>query len=301
MPRHSIVAGGESTQRWFAPIQRFLKSGRGDMEHMNRLAKVGAELLGGDLVEARELGGGDLSPILRISLIDGREAVVKSGPAPAIEAAMLRAIAASGAPAPAVLAASDEALVLEVLPAGGGVGGAWESLGSALAVLHTARGDRYGWPDEYAFGAVPIANAWSGEWPAFWAERRLLVHLAHVPRSLARRVEALAAGLGDRLPARPAPTLLHGDLWGGNVLVDGRRVSGLIDPACYYGHSEVDLGMLTLFDRPGSAFFESYPALEPGHEERLDIYQLWPALVHLRLFGRGYEPMVDRLLSRLGV
>jgi fructosamine-3-kinase len=90
-------------------------------------------------------------------------------------------------------------------------------------------------------------------------------------------------------------------MWGGNVLVAGKKVSGLIDPACYYGHVEVDLGMLTLFDRPDAAFYDAYGRLEPGLEERLTIYRLWPALVHLRLFGSGYRPMVERFLSAAGV
>lgn len=144
---------------------------------------------------------------------------------------MLRAIAASGAPAPAVLAVSDEALVIELLPTGGSLSQAWASLGLVLARLHATSGVRYGWPRDYAFGPVAIANGWTEDWPYFWAERRLLVHLAHLPSALVRRVEALAADLPNRLPARPTPAFLHGDLWGGNILVAGARVNGLIDPA----------------------------------------------------------------------
>jgi fructosamine-3-kinase len=84
---------------------------------------------------------------------------------------------------------------------------------------------------------------------------------------------------------------------GGNILVTGDQVSGLIDPACYHGHTEVDLAMLGLFDQPNAAFYEAYGSLEPGHDERTPIYRLWPALVHLRLFGTGYRPMVERLLQ----
>jgi len=268
---------------------------------MNTLAETGAALIGGVLRRAESLSGGDLSQIVRITLAGGREAIVKNGPAPRTEAAMLKAIAASGAPAPAVLGVSDEALVLELLPTGGALHAAWPSLGTALATLHRATGERYGWPQDYAFGPLTIANGRTDDWPRFWAERRLIVHLAHLPSSLARRVEALAADLPNRLPARPKPVLLHGDLWGGNVLVAGSRISGLIDPACYYGHAEVDLGMLTLFDRPDGAFYDAYGPPEPGLEERLVIYRLWPALVHLRLFGGGYRPMVERFLSDTGV
>jgi fructosamine-3-kinase len=268
---------------------------------MNALAQAGAALLGGTILRAEVLGGGDLSQIVRIELADGREAIVKNGPSPRTEAAMLKAIAASGAPAPAVLGANDEALALELLPTEGSLHNAWASLGKALATLHRATGERYGWPDDYAFGRLAIPNGWADDWPRFWAERRLLIHLAHLPPSLARRIEQLSADLPSRLPARPRPALLHGDMWGGNVLVAGHRVSGLIDPACYYGHSEVDLGMLTLFDRPGAAFYDAYSPLEPGHEERLVIYRLWPALVHLRLFGSGYRSMVERFLTDTGV
>lgn len=265
------------------------------------LALRGAALLGGALAEARRLPGGDLSVCLGIRLADGRAAVVKSGPDPREEAAMLAAIAASGAPAPAVLAVDDAALVLERLSETGAGAGAPADLGRVVARLHAARGERYGWPADYAFGPVTIANGWSDDWPVFWGERRLLCHAGHVPLALMRRLECLAADLANRLPARPLPALLHGDLWGGNVLCDGDRVAGLIDPACYHGHAEVDLAMLTLFGRPGPGFRAAYGAPEPGEAERAPIYRLWPALVHLRLFGASYRGMVEGFLDEAGV
>jgi fructosamine-3-kinase len=268
---------------------------------MTALAATGARLFGGVLRRAEPLAGGDLSQILRVELADGRTAIVKSGPAPETEAAMLQAIAAAGVPAPRVLAANADALVIEELPSGGSLRSAWGSLGAVLARLHETLGTRYGWPVDYAFGPVAIENAFADEWPRFWGERRLAANALHIPGPLARRVERLAADLANRLPARPEPSLLHGDLWGGNVLVDGDHVSGLIDPACYFGHCEVDLAMLTLFDRPNAAFYDAYGALEPGAEERLVIYRLWPALVHLRLFGSGYRGMVESMLTAAGV
>ena len=154
---------------------------------MNKLAEIGAALLGGAFHHGEAIHGGDLSEIQWIALADGRKAIVKNGPAPTTEAAMLRAIAASGAPAPAVLAVSDEALVIELLPTGGSLSKAWASLGLVLARLHATSGARYGWPRDYAFGPVAIANGWTEDWPYFWAERRLLVHLPHLPSALARR------------------------------------------------------------------------------------------------------------------
>jgi fructosamine-3-kinase len=268
---------------------------------VSTLAQQGAALLGGTLRRSEDLGGGSLSRLVRIALDDGREAIVKTGPSPEMEAGMLRAIRAAGAPAPAVLAADGNILVLEVLPNDGGLGSAWADLGRVLARLHGAKGERYGWAADYAFGPVAIANRWNDDWPLFWAENRLLVNIPHVGAGMARRLERLSVDLPNRLPRRPAPSLLHGDLWGGNVLVSGRSVSGLIDPACYHGHGEVDIAMLVMFDHPPAAFFSAYGPLPHGRNERLAIYRLWPALVHLRLFGGGYRPMVERLLSELGV
>ncbi len=268
---------------------------------MTGMAEAAAALLGGTLRKAQPLASGDLSDLLLVSLEDGREAVVKGGPSPRAEAEMLRAIAATGAPAPAVLGVDDEVLAIERLPDNGTLGRAARSLAEAVRTMHAATGPRYGWHENYAFGSVAIENGWADQWPLFWAERRLLAHVRHIPPDLTRRVSKLAADLPDRLPETPPASLLHGDLWGGNVLVSGNAVSGLVDPACYYGHAEVDLAMLSLFGRPGRAFFEAYGPLEPGHEERLPVYQLWPALVHLRLFGGGYRGMVEGLLDAAGV
>lgn len=263
------------------------------------LARRAAALLGSELAQFRRLTGGDLSDCLLIRLTDGREAVAKSGPAPSTEAEMLAAIAATGAPAPAILAVDDTVLVLQRLPDQGGSAPA--ELGRAVARLHAARGGLYGWRTDYAFGPVAIENAWCEDWPAFWGERRLLCHTPHLPPALVQRLQKLVDDLPNRLPARPRPALLHGDLWGGNVVYDGGRVAGLIDPACYHGHAEVDLAMLTLFGRPGPGFREAYGAPEPGEVERVAIYQLWPALVHLRLFGAGYRGLVEGLLKVAGV
>jgi fructosamine-3-kinase len=268
---------------------------------VDALAEAGVRLLGAELRRAVAVHGGALSQIVRIELADGRAALVKTGQSTLTEAAMLDAIAESGAPAPTVLAADEHVLVMEVLPSGGSLHAAWGSLGRVLARLHTETGTRYGWANDYAFGSVAIANAWHDSWPAFWAERRLLIHAAEIGSRTARRLEALALDLDNRIPSAPEPVLLHGDLWGGNVVVAGRDISGLVDPACYYGHCEVDIAMLTLFDSPSSAFFDAYGPFETGFDERLRIYQLWPALVHLRLFGGGYQSMVDGLLSASGV
>lgn len=260
-----------------------------------------AELLGRPVQTWRALSGGDLSAVLHLDFSDGGAAVVKTGPKPTAEAAMLTAIRAAGAAAPRVLAVSDRVLVLEALPEGGGPDpSGWAALGHDLARLHGATGSRYGWAEDFAFGAVAIPNDWTDNWAEFWAKRRLLPECASLPPAFARRLEVLAVALPDRLPAHPPAALLHGDLWAGNVLAAQGRYSGLIDPACYYGHAEVDFAMLHLFGSPAPALQAAYGPGEPGAADRRAIYQIWPAIVHVRLFGAGYHRMLDGLLTQAG-
>ena len=259
-----------------------------------------ARLLGSGLQRSAPLRGGDLSHLEKITLEDGRVAVVKTSAAAHIEAAMLRVLAEAGAPVPDVLAVSEDFLVLSFIGTSGQLEDAWEDVGRALARLHLATGERYGWNRNYAFGLVKIENGSSDDWPAFFAERRLLVHVPYVPLPLARRIENLARDLPNRLPKHPRAALLHGDCWGGNVLVSRDRLAAFIDPACYYGHAEVDIAMLGLFNRPGDAFERGYGTPEPGAANRMPIYRLWPALVHLRLFGGTYRNMVVTQLSSAG-
>lgn len=266
---------------------------------MNELAAAVEAMLSLGVVGTRPLAGGDLSAVHRVTLADGRTIVAKQGARVAAEARMLGAIRAQGAPAPEVLGVAGEVMLLERLPGSGGVGAAWDELARALGRLHRDDARRYGWDEDYAFGPVAIPNGWSHDWPSFWAARRLRCHLPHLPAALAPRVAALADRAGELLPARPPAALLHGDLWGGNVLAEGAAVRGLIDPACYHGDREVDVAMLTLFDAPPERFFDALD-LAPGWRARLPVYRLWPLLVHVRLFGGGYVGSAAAALEALG-
>jgi fructosamine-3-kinase len=260
-----------------------------------------AEICGAEVAAIERMAGGDLGGAVRVRLADGRGVVAKQGPLVDREARMLHAIRETGAPAPEVLGVRGDLLLIELLPADGNPSDAtWASLAAVLARLHRGTGDGYGWPEDYAFREVAIPNRQSDNWPGFWATNRLLNNLPHVAPSLAPRVERLCADLANRLPDRPRASLLHGDLWGGNILLSQDGVSGLIDPACYLGDREVDFAMLSLFDRPPDAFFEQ-ASLDPGWRERREIYRLWPLLVHLRLFGHSYFGSVSGCLDRLGV
>lgn len=258
--------------------------------------------LGAEVTGETALHGGDLSSVVALDLADGRRVVAKRSPVVEAEARMLRALALAAVPVPEVLHAEGGLLLLERLDEAAPSPEGWAALGSALRALHGITAPAPGWPEPYAFGRIGIANDPAPDWPAFWAERRLMSAPSALPPDLGRRIEALAARLRDLLPAAPAYALLHGDLWSGNLLFGpGGRVH-LIDPACYHGHAEVDLAMLHLFGQPDAAFAPAYgPPLEPGWKERRHVYSLWPAIVHLRLFGASYRGMVERHLSALGI
>ena len=260
-----------------------------------------AELTGVPEERLARLAGGNLSELLLVPRDDGAPLVAKSGPSLATEAAMLRALAAAGVPAPAVEAEHEGVLLLAHVENDGLFSPhAWRDIGTELRKLHARTAETYGWPLDHALGTVALDNRESRDWPRFWGEQRLVAAASLLDRPWRERVDRLAARLPELLPAAPPAALLHGDLWSGNILVRSGRLAALIDPACYHGHAEVDLAMLRLFDTPPDAFYDAYGAPDEAADDRLPLYQLFPALVHLRLFGATYAPTVDRLLAAVG-
>jgi len=268
---------------------------------MTAFARRVAALTGLPEQRLERLAGGDLSEALLVRRPDGRCSVAKRDLSAGAEAAMLRAIAAAGIPAPGVEGEHDGVLLLGHIPNDRVFSpAAWADVGSALRRLHDHEGEQYGWPADYQIGTVALDNRERRDWPGFWAEQRLAATAAVLDRPWRERIGRLAGRAAEIAPSAPRPALLHGDLWSGNILVAEGRLAALIDPACYHGDAEVDLAMLTLFDSPGPTFWEAYGPLDPGWEERRPFYQLFPALLHLRLFGDTYAGMVDRLLTLLG-
>ena len=271
--------------------------------------------LGCRIAELRRVAGGDLNDAYAAWLDDGRRVFIKTAPdaAPgafAAEAAGLRWIGAApdGPDVPGVLAVVDPPdgsprfLVLSWIEHGYGRAMDEEALGRGLAALHRAGAPAHGAPppgapDGLRLGPLTLPAGTASTWPEAYAEFRLLP----VARRAADRGTLAPNGLAavervcERLPelAGPPepPARLHGDLWGGNVLADADGVPHLIDPAAYGGHREIDLAMLRLFGGPDercfAAYAEAYP-LADGHRERVELWQLFPLLVHALLFGGGY-------------
>jgi protein-ribulosamine 3-kinase len=180
------------------------------------------------------------------------------------------------------------------------------ALGAALARLHAVTGPAFGWHRASYLGGTPQDNAWGRSWPAFWCQRRL----APMLERLAGRAPGLCAR-GQRLVERvvplfaghhPVPSLLHGDLWGGNwgALSGGRPV--VFDPAVYFGDRETDLAMTRLFGGFGPAFYAAYQAewpSAPGATVRGQLYNLYHLLNHCLLFGGGYGAQAEDCIALL--
>ncbi len=181
----------------------------------------------------------------------------------------------------------------------------YERLGRQLAQLHQTSAERFGWDTDNFIGSLPQENTWQSAWTEFYITKRLMPqfamarHAGLLSKEEIHGEDVLYHTLGDLL-GDVAPSLLHGDLWGGNYLIAKDGTPYLIDPAVYYGHSEVDLAMSRLFGGFGNRFYEAYAEVippAPGAGERNDIYQLYYLLVHLNLFGGAYRSGVLRIVK----
>jgi protein-ribulosamine 3-kinase len=243
------------------------------------------------------------------------EGLAELGRAAAVRVPRVLAVGRADAPRAGSSSAESGAafLVLEWIDLSGGTRAAEAQLGAQLARQHRRVAPACGWHRDNTIGSTPQPNAWDRDWIAFFRERRLrhqldlARHNGHRDRLQQRGAELLERMDGLFDSHRPAASLLHGDLWGGNWGVDAAGEPVIFDPAVYYGDREADLAMTRLFGGFGSAFREAYEAawpLDPGAELRSTLYNLYHILNHLNLFGGGYgrqaESMIDRLLAALG-
>ena len=285
------------------------------------------ELGRGAPVSLVPVSGGCIAAAAIAGFADGSDVFVKTAQKVpglfAAEAQGLRELAAAAAiRVPRVLAVGEDGLVLERIREGPKPAGFFEAFGRAFAALHRHRGPACGFRQDNFIGATPQPNRppdgdWGearpegtepgSRWPAFFIDRRLRFQA----KLAANRSGGAALGkMLDRAERRIAvlleaatepPSLLHGDLWGGNYLVDAHGKPVLIDPAVYYGHREADLAMTRLFGGFAPAFYAAYHEvmpLAPGHEARSPVYQLYHVMNHFNLFGGGYLEQAKRMLER---
>ena len=228
----------------------------------------------------------------------------------AAEADGLAALAGAGARVPAPVCSGEggeEAfLVLEYLEMRGS--GDYAELGRALALVHAVRGELFGWKRDNYIGSTPQRNRRSPSWSDFWRDARLrpqldLARENGLQPSLLAKGERLVEALPRLLSGHaPAPSLLHGDLWSGNVgfLADGAAV--LFDPAVYWGDRETDLAMTELFGGFPPAFYSAYAEIAPpaqGYGTRKNLYKLYHVLNHANLFGGSYPRQAERMIEAL--
>jgi fructosamine-3-kinase len=277
---------------------------------MTLAARVGAAL-GVEVVREQDLTGGCISDVRRVTLADGRDIVAKSGQGLALEAFMLGYLAThSRLPVPAVLFSAEDLLLMDYLPTSGELGvAAQEDAADHLAALHGVTGPAFGFERTTVIGGLKQPNAPDESWRDFFRDQRLMymaetaVHTKKLPPDVALRIEKLADKLDRWIDEPPAPSLIHGDMWTGNVLVNGDRIAGFVDPAIYYADPEIELAFSTLFGTFGAPFFKRYEEHRPlraGFAERKQIYNLYPLLVHVRLFGEAYLSDVNMILRRFG-
>lgn len=272
--------------------------------------------MGRAVAAVESLSGGCIGQVYAVRLADGERLVVKvdddATPRLDVEGYMLRYLADhSDLPVPAVHVSEPHLLVMDFIEGESRFPPATQRhAAELLAALHSVQGPRFGLERDTLIGGLYQPNPWTDSWLAFFREHRLLYmaregeEAGRLPPAVRRRVERMAADL-DRWLEEPAqPSLIHGDVWTTNVLAVGDRVTGFLDPAIYYADPEIELAFTTLFGTFGDPFFERYQELrplEPGFfEERRDLYNLYPLLVHVRLFGGSYIGSVERTLRRFG-
>ena len=197
-------------------------------------------------------------------------------------------------------------VVMEYLDLGGSAD--MVGLGRKLAEMHRITADRFGWHIDNTIGSTPQPNTQTSDWIEFWREQRLGFQLETAARNgYGGELQRLGERLLADMPALftnhdPQPSMLHGDLWGGNygALRDGTPV--IFDPALYYGDREADLAMTTLFGGFGGRFYAAYNdawQLDEGYEVRKTFYNIYHIINHLNMFGGGYHGQAISMLQRV--
>lgn len=263
------------------------------------------------------LGGGCISEVYGVALEDGQRLVAKFDEAASasltVEAFMLTYLAEqTRLPVPKVLYSSEHLLLLEHVAGSSRFSAAAEChAAELLAELHGIASPDFGFSQDTVIGGLRQPNTPAPSWLEFFRDQRLLymtgeaVREGRLPPSTLGRIEQLCGRLADWLIEPPRPSLLHGDVWTTNILANGDYIASFLDPAIYFGHPEIELAFIRLFGTFGQPFYDRYhqicPIASGFFEERCLIYNLYPLLVHVRLFGGSYVSSVHQTLERFGL
>lgn len=198
-------------------------------------------------------------------------------------------------------------IVMRYLQLGNGNTLGWRKAGRQLAALHRCSASAFGWERANTIGATPQHNDWHRDWIEFWREKRLGFQLEEAARNGHRgRLQSLGEQLRSRFDVlidhAPQPSLLHGDLWGGNMAFDADGEPVIYDPATYYGDREAELAMTELFGGFSADFYAAYREawpLDTGYRVRKTLYNLYHVLNHLNLFGGGYGAQAEQMMHSL--
>lgn len=197
-------------------------------------------------------------------------------------------------------------LLMEYIPSGAQDPDFWDWFGQGLAALHRKTRDTFGLDHANYIGSLHQHNDNRDSWLRFFIEMRLEKQLQlaetklYAPKNLRSSFEDLYANLANILPEEP-PALLHGDLWSGNFMTGAAGEPVIIDPAVYYGHREAEIAFTKMFGGFAPRFYEVYNdafPLQPGWEDRVDLFNLYPLMVHFNLFGRSYLSEIEAVLKR---
>ncbi|MBC8043809.1 MAG: fructosamine kinase family protein [Rhizobacter sp.] len=266
-------------------------------------------------VSIRLLGGG-LCDVYGVRLTDGTMIVAKrdnrAAPQLDVEAKMLDCLSRlSSLPVPAVIHSSTDLLLMPFIEGGGNLtAAAEEHAADLLAGLHAVTAPAFGFDYDTLIGGLRQPNRRNTSWIDFFRDERLLsmgrtaVQSNRLPTLVFMRLERLAESLNQFLTEPKSASLIHGDVWSGNVIVGKNKIAAFIDPAIYYADPEIELAFIGLFHTFSARFLRRYaehrPIAEGFTETRAHIYNLYPLLVHVQLFGGSYVQTVGDTLKRFG-
>lgn len=257
------------------------------------------------------LGGGSISPALVLQTAEGSFFLKFNKKAPQdmfeAEAKGLQVLRQTEAISiPEVLGVGQDFLLLEFMDARQKKAGFWANFGQSLAKLHRHTSTEFGLDHNNYIGYLPQHNTPMENGIDFFIKQRLRVQAdkayndGRIGKDLYQKFDVLYKRLPDLLPAEK-PALLHGDLWSGNVMSNTHGEVMLIDPAVHYGLREAELAFTGMFGRFDEHFYNAYHQafpLEPGYGDRTDIYNLYPLLVHVNMFGQSYVAGVKQTLEK---